>query len=265
MTTVTVRWVAATDADIDTDYKIQSDEAAAGTFADITTQNSTDRGDGSYTPYSTTLNGALSESATSLTLTDGTNFPNGAYIWVGRECILLAGKSSNSYSGCTRGVAGTKPEAQSNGATIYRMHESYSDDVTFGSRYVVRHRVIRIQGGDQSVAAEATSIKPPVPPQNNLCCLYGILKDPQGNVQNGISASLTISLNNNYVPSESEIILQTTETTTSDADGFFYFFVNKDNYKNGASDATYTVTINSDLAWSVDVLPDQDAINILET
>ena len=86
----------------------------------------------------TTLNGDITSSATTITLTDGSNFPTSGFIMIEKvnattgvyenEVIEYTGKSSNDLTGCTRGTSapyrGVTPEATSatshtSGATIY--------------------------------------------------------------------------------------------------------------------------------------------------
>ena len=86
----------------------------------------------------TTLNGDITSSATTITLTDASEFPTSGYIVielidstsgsVDNETIQYTGKSSNDLTGCTRGTAapsyGTTPisttaGSHSSGAKIY--------------------------------------------------------------------------------------------------------------------------------------------------
>ena len=56
----------------------------------------------------TTLDGAINNSVTSVTLTDAGNFPDGAgTILIGSEQITYTGKSTNTLTGCTRGANST--------------------------------------------------------------------------------------------------------------------------------------------------------------
>ena len=264
MADVTLRWPAATDADASTDYQIESDETTSGTFAELAASplNSTDRGDGSYVPYETTLNGALTASATDLTLTSGTNFSNGDYIIIDKEMILLAGKSTNDFSGCTRGVGGTIPQAHSDGAAVYAVHESHADTPTYASgRYVIRYRITRVQGSDTSVAAEATAVNPPLPPTNNLITLWGVVEDIQGNPTENTAVQLMINEADDYGQDTGEGILKTTESAQTDADGFFCFYVRRDVAHVGGG--VYTLTVNNQ-SFTIAELPDQEHVNFLE-
>lgn len=264
MANVTLRWPASTDADASTDYKIESDETTSGTFAELAASplDSTDRGDGSYVPYETTLNGAITAATTDLTLTDGTNFSNGDYIVIDKEIILLAGKSTNDFSGCTRGVGGTIPQAHLTGAAVYAVHESHADTPTYAAdRYVIRYRVTRVQGSDTSVAAEATAVNPPLPPTNNLITLWGVLEDIQGNPKESTAAQLAISEADDYGQDTGEGILKLAESAQTDADGFFFFYVRRDVAHVGGG--VYTLTINNQ-AFTIAELPDQEHVNYLE-
>lgn len=258
-------WVAALDADASTDYKIESDEDTSGTFAELAASplNSTNRGDGSYVPYQTTLNGDITASATSLTLTDANNFANGDYIAIDKELILLAGKSGNAFSGCTRGAGGTIPQAHEDTTAVYAAHESHTDSPTYASeRYVIRYRITRVQGSDESIAAEAIGVSPPLPPTSNLITLWGIVEDIQGNPEASIVARLAISDADDYGQDTGETILKTTEQASTDADGFWYFFVRRDVARVGGG--TYTLTLNNQ-NFTIVSLPDQAHINYLRT
>jgi len=73
---------------------------------------------------STTLNGAINSSTTTIVLTSGVGFPNGFVITFhdgtegSEEQVMLGGKSGNTYSSCTRAWNGTTAVSHSNGATI---------------------------------------------------------------------------------------------------------------------------------------------------
>ncbi len=86
----------------------------------------------------TTLNGDITDSATTITLTDGSNFPTSGFIMIKKinsttglyenEVIQYTGRSSNNLTGCTRGTSspyrGFTPSASTasahdSGATVY--------------------------------------------------------------------------------------------------------------------------------------------------
>ena len=56
-----------------------------------------------YDGVSTTLNGDISNSATTITLTDASSFNSAGKIKINKEIIKYTGKSSNDLTGCTRG------------------------------------------------------------------------------------------------------------------------------------------------------------------
>jgi len=68
----------------------------------------------------TTLNGAINNSVTTLTLTDASQFPSSGtnFIIIGSEEISYTGVSGNTLTGLTRGVAGTTAASHSDGATV---------------------------------------------------------------------------------------------------------------------------------------------------
>ena len=85
----------------------------------------------------TTLNGAIADDATAITLTSGTNFDDTTgkwaptavgsiyYIKIGDEIISYTSITGNNITGATRGVGGTTATAHANGATVelYMLHK----------------------------------------------------------------------------------------------------------------------------------------------
>jgi hypothetical protein len=59
----------------------------------------------------TTLNGAVTNSATSIVLTDGTNFPSLGTVLIGTELITYTGKTTHTLTGCSRGTSSTTAAA----------------------------------------------------------------------------------------------------------------------------------------------------------
>jgi len=68
----------------------------------------------------TTLNGAIDASTTTIVLTSATQFPNTGtnFVLIGTEMIQYTGISSNTLTGVTRGARGTTAASHSDGATI---------------------------------------------------------------------------------------------------------------------------------------------------
>lgn len=268
MADVTLRWVGALDADINTDYVIESDAAESGTFASVITQGAT----APYTPVSTTLDGALDDSTTTVILTDGTNFAEGDVIVVDKEPILLGTKSTHTFSGCTRAYGQGAPAAHADLATVYKAHESYTATVTFGNRAVIRFRIHSTDGTDTSDKLEIVAVQPPQPPTSNLCAVWGVLEDLQGNPDSGVvvtcaflaSVAGTVETDA-YGVDTGELIEATSQTDTTDADGFFHFFLRRDSSRNSG---IYRVTWPSGsgtASWDVTAVPDQSHINIAKT
>jgi len=67
--------------------------------------------DYSATTTETTLNGAISSSATTLILTSATNFDSSGTILIGTELITYSGKTTNTLTGLTRGTNSTTAAA----------------------------------------------------------------------------------------------------------------------------------------------------------
>jgi len=67
-----------------------------------------------------TLNGAINSSVTTLTLADASQFPSSGtnFVIIGSEEISYTGVSGNTLTGLTRGVAGTTAASHSDGATV---------------------------------------------------------------------------------------------------------------------------------------------------
>ena len=68
----------------------------------------------------TTLNGAINDSVTTITLTDGSQFPTTGtnFIQIGTEEISYTTRTGNVLTGVTRGVRNTTAASHSNGATV---------------------------------------------------------------------------------------------------------------------------------------------------
>jgi len=68
----------------------------------------------------TTLNGAINAAVTSITVADASQLPDSGtnFIIIDSEEISYTGVSTNTLTGCTRGVAGTTAASHSDGATV---------------------------------------------------------------------------------------------------------------------------------------------------
>ena len=65
-----------------------------------------------------TLNGAINDTVTTVTLSDASNFPTSGYIMVDSEKMSYSGKSSNDLTGVTRGWSSTTAASHDNGAVV---------------------------------------------------------------------------------------------------------------------------------------------------
>lgn len=268
MPDITLRWVAATDANVNTDYKIEADKTNSGTFETVATQNSTKGDDEGFTPTTTTLSNSLTNTDTTIILANETNFGGGDYILAGREMIILGNRNIDTYTDCIRGVGGTIPAPHDSGSTVYEAHESYTDlNVSFGSRRVIRYRIKRLQGSDESIGAEVVVVNPPEPTYTSLCSVWGIMEDISGTPQSGMTVKLTVSDGDNFGLDTGESIRKADVTTTTDADGFFSFYVRRDVARGGGDPITLTIDPGgpSELVWAITNVPDQSSINYLLT
>lgn len=69
--------------------------------------------------YTTTLNGAINDSTTTIVVTAGPTTMTGQFrIKIDNEIILVGSVSGTTFSSCTRGVEGTSAASHSNGATV---------------------------------------------------------------------------------------------------------------------------------------------------
>tara|TARA_B100001287_G_scaffold162697_1_gene136741 strand:+ start:3617 stop:5830 length:2214 start_codon:yes stop_codon:yes gene_type:complete len=79
-----------------------------------------------YDGVSTTLNGDITNSATTITLTDASSFNSAGKIKINKEIIKYTGKSSNDLTGCTRGENLTTAAAHTSGDTVDQVVETLS-------------------------------------------------------------------------------------------------------------------------------------------
>ena len=74
----------------------------------------------------TTLNGSINASATTITLTSNAAFPSSGTVVIDGESINYAGKGVNTLTGCTRGANGSTAAAHTSGATVTQVTSSFS-------------------------------------------------------------------------------------------------------------------------------------------
>jgi hypothetical protein len=74
----------------------------------------------------TTLNGSINSSATSITLTSAASFTASGTIVIDTESITYSGKSTNTLTGCVRGANGTRAAAHTSGATVTQVASSWT-------------------------------------------------------------------------------------------------------------------------------------------
>jgi hypothetical protein len=103
--------------------------------------------DNSGTPNSTTLNGALTDSATIVTVASTSGFPelNGRFT-INNEKIRYTHKTATTFTGCTRGIEGTTAAAHSDTDTV-----SENNLVMY---YRKKHFVITVDANDNISQAQ---------------------------------------------------------------------------------------------------------------
>jgi hypothetical protein len=67
---------------------------------------------------SSTLNGGINNSVTTITVVSTSAFTTSGAIWINGEYITYSGKNATQFTGCVRGANGTTAAAQSNGALV---------------------------------------------------------------------------------------------------------------------------------------------------
>lgn len=79
----------------------------------------------SYNGVTTTLNGDITNSATTITLTDASSFSSSGAVKIGTEIITYTGVSTNDLTGCVRGVS-SAAAAHTSGDTVTQVVNSVS-------------------------------------------------------------------------------------------------------------------------------------------
>ena len=79
-----------------------------------------------YSGATSTLDGAITDSDTTITLDDASDFTTTGTIKIGTEIITYTGKSSNDLTGCTRGTNGTTAAAHVDAKEVLQVVSSLS-------------------------------------------------------------------------------------------------------------------------------------------
>lgn len=258
-----VWWRAYGTADATTDYIIQSDKSVSGTFETLATQDATDRGDGFYYPFTSTLGTDIDADETELTMTGTVGVTAGARVKIDAETVLLGDRVSNTFTGCTRGADGTLPAAHLADTTVYQMHESYGETLDpFGSRNAIRYRVIAVVNGVQDLPAECVVVKPTLPPTTNFCRVWGILESTQGAAMAGQTVTLQRQTGREYNPGTAETYARTLVTVTTDADGYWELLVPRNIARSGGD--VFRLTVDGKFHPLAASIPNVDTICYLE-
>jgi hypothetical protein len=256
-----IKWVGPADANASTQYRIEADKTTPGTFETVDTVSA----QFPYAAAQTTLDGNLTQTSTSVTLTSATGIVEDDIIVIGSERIRLGTQAGLIFNNCERGVEGTLSEAHSDGDDVLLSHEEYIDeDVDFGERHAMRYRIIRIQDSIESLAIELIAFAHPIP-NKNQCILFGVIERLDGGLgKSGVPVALTLNELDNYGPDTGELIYTdspNTETKESDADGYWHFKVRRDIARLGGGALSLLIGA---LPWNITSIPDREFINFLE-
>jgi PKD repeat protein len=268
---IVLRWTAYALANVDTDYRIESDEAASGTFAEVATQDATVRiALGDYYPYYTMLAADIDKDDASITIDGGDtvtvlgdDFDNLDYVKIDGETIQLNQGINplTTFPEVTRGVDDTIPRSHSAGTVVIKMHESYTDtSVTFGDRHVIRYHIVTVTPDGDLVPAEVLAVKPTMPPTSDYCRVWGVLNDTENAPLSGIAISL-VPTDELYNIRTGERVRIVEQTTTTDADGYFEVLALRD----VAASRTGVLQLTIDDAFVVlTEIHDESHVNYLE-
>jgi hypothetical protein len=89
---------------------------------------------------SSTLNGGINNSVTTITVVSTSSFTTTGGLWVEGEYVTYTGKNATQFTGCVRGASGTTAAAHSTGVVVYQSTTftgwgtAYSSGVTFPLR-----------------------------------------------------------------------------------------------------------------------------------
>lgn len=103
---------------------------------------------------STTLDGSITDSDTTITVVSTTDYVSAGFIWIGDELIEYSGVTATTFTGCTRGSGGTTAAAHASGVSVYI-------DVggIRGSEIDGNHQITRVDADNYTIttSGEATS------------------------------------------------------------------------------------------------------------
>ena len=273
-----LHWRAATNAIGTTQYEVWTDETTPGTFALKTTVNATTNPAGSlYTPIETTLSGALTKSATSITLASGANIDATDYVEINnKEIALLGTKSTATYDPSTRGAAGTIAVAHADGVTVYHCHESttisnlpFAEDNVYDSvgRRLIRLRIKKVDSADasiQTVMREVPAYYPSEPPSTEYCTVYGSI-DRHGIPEASLGGTYQLTATDSYIPSTGETIYNEPKSLTTTAEGYFEIHLPRSAFVEGSVGANIKFDTDSNqITYTIVTVPNKRYAHIYE-
>lgn len=117
----------------------------------------------------TTLNGAINASVTSVTLASASGIPTSGEVLIGSELISYTNISTNTLTGCTRGVAGTSAASHSNGVQV-----TFTPRLTVSAAYFddsYRTNSVRLRIADTEVSVVGFISSTVV-----VCLVFGVIQ-----------------------------------------------------------------------------------------
>ena len=115
------------------------------------------RGEDVYesTNSTTTLNGAINSSVTTITVHDTTGFASSGTLLIGTEQITYTGKTADSFTGLTRGANSTTAASHSDDASVAEYWTSIDTGRTSAGKY--SHKRFNFSGTDKLLYADGAN------------------------------------------------------------------------------------------------------------
>lgn len=106
----------------------------------------------------TTLNGALNNSATTITVVQTVGFPTAGTVIIDSEQISYTGTTSSTLTGCTRGANSTSAASHSSGAAVVMNEISYvRPEFSYDDTRLINHAEVTRAGGTVQTADDTAS------------------------------------------------------------------------------------------------------------
>jgi hypothetical protein len=210
-------------------YKLYGDETTAGTFAElVASQPATSP----FTPVSAAIAGAIGASPTvdrQVNLPSA-SFAAGEIIQIDRESIKLGAEGTDIFTNCIRAWgSGNIPQAHAQGAIAYKMHEKFTRTYAWPTspyiRRMVRYKIARIVGSEESVVSWAAIYNHPKPPGIDWCTVWGTIYDYLAAAGTAVDGVLDVSGHGGFLTSLGDMLKDHDPEADTNLDGYFYAYV----------------------------------------